>query len=68
MKDIGLPEFGSPEDFVDLHDIVKKHVEQDSTWIVLSLQETLLGCMSEMPGNLIFCNYFLNNKCGFGSR
>jgi hypothetical protein len=23
MRDIGLPEFNSPEDFVDLHDIVK---------------------------------------------
>jgi hypothetical protein len=23
MKYIGLPEFGSPEDFVNLHDIVK---------------------------------------------
>jgi hypothetical protein len=32
MKDIGLLEFGSPEDFVDLHDIVKKHAEQDSAW------------------------------------
>jgi hypothetical protein len=32
MKDIGLPEFGSPEDFVDLHDIVKIHAEHDSTW------------------------------------
>jgi hypothetical protein len=32
MKDIGLPEFGSPEDFVDLHDIVKRHAEQDSAW------------------------------------
>jgi hypothetical protein len=34
MKDIGLPEFGSPEDFVDLHDIVKRHAEHDSTWEV----------------------------------
>jgi hypothetical protein len=34
MKDIGLPEFISPEDFVDLHDIVKKHAEQDSAWTV----------------------------------
>jgi phosphopantothenate synthetase len=32
MKDIGLLEFSSPEEFVDLHDIVKQHVEQDSTW------------------------------------
>jgi hypothetical protein len=33
MRDIGLPEFGSPEDFVDLHDIVKQHEKQDSLWI-----------------------------------
>jgi hypothetical protein len=32
MKDIGLPEFNSPEDFVNLHDIVKQHAEQDSVW------------------------------------
>jgi hypothetical protein len=32
MKNIGLPEFGSPEDFVNLDDIVKQHAEQDSTW------------------------------------
>ena len=32
MKGIGLPEFGSPEDFVDLHDIVGKHVEQYLAW------------------------------------
>jgi hypothetical protein len=32
MRDIDLPEFGTPDDFVDLHDIVKLHVEQDSSW------------------------------------
>jgi len=32
MKDITPPEFGSPEDFVDLRDIVKQHAEHDSTW------------------------------------
>ena len=32
MRDIGLPEFGSPEDFFDLHDIVKQHAEKDSSW------------------------------------
>jgi hypothetical protein len=32
MKDIDLPKFGSPEDFVDLHDIVKKHAKKESTW------------------------------------
>jgi hypothetical protein len=26
MKDIGLPKFGTPDDFVDLRDIVKMHV------------------------------------------
>jgi hypothetical protein len=30
MKDIGLLEFVSPEDFLDLHDIFKRHEEQDS--------------------------------------
>jgi hypothetical protein len=33
MRDIGLPEFGSPEDFFNLHDIVKQHAEQDSVWM-----------------------------------
>jgi hypothetical protein len=32
MRDISLPEFVTPEDFVDLHDIVKLHAEQDSSW------------------------------------
>ena len=32
MKGIGLLEFGSPEDFVDLHDTVKRLAEQDSSW------------------------------------
>ena len=34
MKDIGLPKFGSPDYFVNLHDIVKQHAEQDSSWTV----------------------------------
>ena len=32
MRDIGLPKFGIPDEFVDLCDIVKSHVEQDSSW------------------------------------
>jgi hypothetical protein len=32
MKDIVLPELGTPDDFVDLHDIVKNHAKQDSSW------------------------------------
>jgi hypothetical protein len=34
MKDIDLLKFGSPKDFVDLHDIIKQHAKQDSTWKV----------------------------------
>jgi hypothetical protein len=32
MKDIGLPEFGTPDKFIDLSDIVKLHAKQDSIW------------------------------------
>jgi hypothetical protein len=32
MRDIDLPEFDTPDDFVDLRDIVKLHTEQDSSW------------------------------------
>jgi hypothetical protein len=32
MRDIGLPEFDTADEFVDLHDIVKSHVKQDSSW------------------------------------
>jgi hypothetical protein len=32
MKYIGLPEFSSPDDFIDLRDIVKSHVEKESLW------------------------------------
>jgi hypothetical protein len=34
MRDIGLPEFSSPEEFVDMHDIVKQHEKQDLSWTV----------------------------------
>jgi hypothetical protein len=32
MKDIGLLEFGTPDDFVDLRDIVESHTKKDSSW------------------------------------
>jgi hypothetical protein len=32
MKDVRLPEFGTPDNFIDLSDMVKLHVEQDSLW------------------------------------
>jgi hypothetical protein len=35
-------EFGSPEDFIDMHDITKQHAEQDSTWEVEIAQVTTM--------------------------
>jgi hypothetical protein len=32
MRDISLPKFGTPDDFVNLRDIVKSHAKQDSSW------------------------------------
>jgi hypothetical protein len=32
MRDIDLLEFGTPDDFVDLHDMVKLHAKHDSSW------------------------------------
>jgi hypothetical protein len=32
MRDIDLPELGTPDDFVDLRDIVKSHAKQYSSW------------------------------------
>jgi hypothetical protein len=32
MKDVGLPKFGTPDNFIELSDVVKLHVEQDSLW------------------------------------
>jgi hypothetical protein len=32
MRDISLPEFDTTDDFVDLHNMVKSHAEQDSSW------------------------------------
>jgi hypothetical protein len=32
MKDVGLPEFGTPDNFIDLSDVVKLHAEQDALW------------------------------------
>ena len=45
MKDIGLSEFGTPDDFVALCDIVKSHTEQDSSWAeeIEKVTETALG-------------------------
>jgi hypothetical protein len=32
MKDIELPEFGTPNNFIDLSDVFESHAKQDSLW------------------------------------
>jgi hypothetical protein len=32
MKDAKFPEFGTPDNFIDLSDVVKLHAEQDVLW------------------------------------
>jgi hypothetical protein len=55
MKDIGLPEFGTPDDFVDLHDIVKTHTEQDSSWTeeIAKVTDTTPGQVRQFMEHLI---------------
>jgi hypothetical protein len=45
MKDIRLPNFGMPNDFTDLRDIVESHTKQDSSWaeILAKVTDTTLG-------------------------
>lgn len=47
MRDIDLPEFGTLDDFVDLHDIVKLHVEKNS-----SLDEEIEKVENMTPGQV----------------
>jgi hypothetical protein len=47
MKDIRLPRFGTPDDFVDLRDIVKSHVEHESSWA-----EEITKVTNIMPGQV----------------
>jgi hypothetical protein len=32
MKDIRLPNFGDPDNFIDLYNIVRSHAKKDSLW------------------------------------
>jgi hypothetical protein len=32
MKDIKLPEFGIPSEYINIRDVLKMYVEQDSLW------------------------------------
>jgi hypothetical protein len=47
MKDIGLPDFGTPDNFIDLCDIVKSHAKKDSWWV-----EELVKMTDVVPGQV----------------
>jgi citrate lyase beta subunit len=47
MKYIGLPKFGQPDDFTNLHDIVESHAKQDSSWA-----ERLVKVTDTAPGQV----------------
>jgi hypothetical protein len=47
MKGIDLPKFVSFEDFVNLHDIVKRHAKKDSAW-----QLEIIKVESMEPGQI----------------
>jgi hypothetical protein len=32
MKDARLPKFGTPDNFIDLNNVVKMHAEKDTLW------------------------------------
>jgi hypothetical protein len=32
MKDVELPEFSTPDNFIDLNNVVKMHAEEDALW------------------------------------
>jgi hypothetical protein len=55
MKDIELPDFGTPNDFVDLHDIVKSYVKQDSSWVeeITKVTDMMLGQVRQFMEHLI---------------
>jgi len=47
MKDIGLPKFGSLDNFVDLSNVVKSHTKKDSLW-----DEELAKMTDTVPGKV----------------
>jgi hypothetical protein len=61
MKGIELPEFGSPEDFVNLHDIVKRHAKQDSAWTadISQVARMAPGQIQQFMEHLIKAHVFL---------
>ena len=55
MRGIDLPEFGPLEDFTDLHNIVKQHVEKNWVWEIdiLHVSSIMLGQLKYFMETLI---------------
>jgi hypothetical protein len=55
IKDAGLPEFGTPNNFIDLSDVVKLHVEQDALWTeeFAKIADARLGQVRQFAKHLI---------------
>jgi hypothetical protein len=55
MKDIKLLKFVTPDDFVNLQDIIKLHTEKDSSWAkeIENVTDTTLGEVRQFMENLI---------------
>jgi hypothetical protein len=47
MKDIALPKFGDPDNFINLCDIIRSHSKQDSLWV-----EELAKVTDTLPGQV----------------
>jgi len=55
MKDIGLTKFGSPDNFVDLRNVVKSHTKKDSWWVeeLAKMTNMMLGKIRRLMDHLI---------------
>jgi hypothetical protein len=55
MKDINLPEFGNPSDFIDIINVLNMYVEQDSLWAkeCEKVADVRLGQVTEFTEHLI---------------
>jgi hypothetical protein len=55
MKDFELPKFGTPNKFIDLSEVVKLYVEQDSLWIeeFAKITDARLGQVQQFAEHMI---------------
>jgi hypothetical protein len=61
MRNTDFLEFGSPKDFTDLHDIVKRHAEQDQVYKakISQVSSMILGQVNNFMEPLIKSLTFL---------